>query len=201
MMLPRQALLAWSLLVTLLLTYYSGVYVPLAESRDLAVERLHATRDRVQRVKGMIAERAQLEAGLGQAERARQQLEKAFIKAPSQSVATATLQSLVSQAVSAAGASQTSIQPLAESSEEAFTKLALTAQIRGSYAAVHGLLYALESVNPRIFIDEILLQTRAAGRRNASFRAQQRRSTKRRAAKINDIVSARIRVSAYTLAP
>jgi hypothetical protein len=185
----RHGLLAWSLLLCVLAAFFAGAYLPLLDYRDEQRERYAATLDRVQRLQRLARSETRLREELATLDRSRLESSASLVTAGSLSQGSAGLQRLVSDRVAGQGVRQLSIQPLQPLTDQALPQLSLNAQLEGAYDNMHSLLYELETGIPRVFVDELVIETRRPARRRARRGAP--------AVQTTDTVTARLRLSAF----
>lgn len=169
---PRLSrLLALALLIAALAVPYLAVVRPfvaeLAANRELLAEQA-ALRERYGRI-------AANSAGLGErldALREQPVAEHAYLEGASESLVAAELQSRVKSAVQSNGGTLNSTQILDATTEAGFRRLAVRVRMSASTDALPKVLYALESSEPFLFIDNVDINARTVRRRETGGKGE-----------------------------
>ena len=134
-------------------------------NRDLIAD----LEDKVARFESVATRRAQLEQQLATTRRS-MNLDELTLQADSATLAAADLQERVKAAVQASGGSLTSTQILDPEKVSSFDRVFVNVRMTGTTPAVQESLYALESGQPMLVIEDLLVVTR---RTTARLRARQ----------------------------
>ena len=190
----RHMILACLLIVTVVAALGATVWVPLTEQAQRNHARIASLDGRVAKIQTLAATQANLIKSLQNMERSiDSENSNQFFVAKSPNLGAADLQRRVQAVIVENNARQISSQPLSATNVSDFHKLQVTINFSGSLPAVHDVLYELESGQPRVFIEQLLITkgtaNRARTRQQSNFR--QAMSTNQRE------LSVRLMASAY----
>ena len=158
--------LAVALVMAVLGAAYLYVLSPvLAAYRD-ADEQLAQTRDLLERYEGLALGKAEHQDRLEEL-RARQTGTGIYLSGATDALSAAELQNRVRALVGRSGGQLRSIQNLPVTTDEGFRAIAVRVQITATLAAVHQLLYNLESEKPFVFVDNLDVRNRRGNRQAA----------------------------------
>jgi general secretion pathway protein M len=172
--LPRSRFLAVALLLTTLLSVWALVLEPVIAAVGDSEQELEDAQERLLRLQRVAGAKPALER---QIEALRQQAASgrfAFRGANAQ-LAAAEVQDRVKRLVESNGAMLKSTQVLAGREEKGFRRVALRVTMEGDIDAVQKIFYALETVTPFMFLDNVEIRSRgsqvalAGGRRAAEL--------------------------------
>ncbi len=158
------------------------VWTRYAANRDLIAD----LEDKVARFESIATRQASLEQRLETVRRSIN-LSELALQAGSATLAAADLQEQVKAAVQAAGGSLTSTQILEPEKVSSFDRVSVNVRMTGTTPAVQESLYALESGQPVLVIEDLLVVTRRTTVR----------SVNRRTAQQQDRLDVRFKVSAF----
>ncbi len=131
------------------------LWVRYAANRDLIADLEH----KVTRFDSIATRQAPLERQLATARRS-MNLDELTLQADSATLAAADLQERVKAAVQSAGGSLTSTQILEPEKVSSFERVSVNVRMTGTTPAVQESLYVLESGQPVLVIDDLLVVTR-----------------------------------------
>ncbi len=137
---------------------------PLWEHYSTNRDRIAELEDRVARFESIATRQAPLEQQLATTLRS-MNLDELTLRADSATLAAADLQERVKAAVQASGGSLTSTQILEPEKVSSFDRVFVNVRMTGSTLAVQESLYALESGQPMLMIDDLLIVTRRTAAR------------------------------------
>jgi len=90
--------------------------------------------------------------------RQQSQKEERFISRDTPALASADMQTLIKEAVTTAGGELISTQVIPEHKEEQFTRIAVKVRMTGSTPVLRDVLFAFESRNPILFVENLNLR-------------------------------------------
>jgi general secretion pathway protein M len=90
--------------------------------------------------------------------KAQSEKEERFISRDTAALASADLQALIKQAVTVAGGELISTQVIPEHKEEQYTRIAVKLRMTGSTQVLRDVLYAFETRNPTLFVENLNLR-------------------------------------------
>lgn len=151
-------------------------------NRELIADLEH----KVARFESIATRQAALEQELAAVRRS-MNLDELTLQADSANLAAADLQEQVKSAVQAAGGSLTSTQILEPERVSSFDRISVNVRMRGSTPAVQKSLHALESGQPVLVVDDLLVVTR-----RTTVRLRNRRATEQQ-----DWLDVRFKVSGF----
>ncbi|MEZ5584099.1 MAG: type II secretion system protein GspM [Candidatus Competibacteraceae bacterium] len=123
--------------------------------------------ERLQRANAMVAQRPALEQRIN-AIKQNDTINAYYLNQASPTIAATDLQQRVKTAVEGNGGELTSVQILPVTTEGAFSKVAIRAQMTGDTEVLRKTFHALESNPPALFIDNIQIRARPIRQRRRS---------------------------------
>jgi general secretion pathway protein M len=156
------------LLLVALAGLHGMVIGPVVEQYRQYDQRLAALVDRLVRYERMAARGELIEARLAVVEGKREPTAAYYLESAKPALASAELQRYVKQTVERAGGRLVSSQVVSNEPEEGFASIAVKVNMQASIEALREVLYRLESENPVVFIDDVVIaaipQRRVRGR-------------------------------------
>jgi general secretion pathway protein M len=152
--------LALLLLVVVLLALVAAIAIPVKarhQHYDTAIGDLVERLGRYQRVAAM---RAGIQQELARVKARDSQ--KYYLKNSAAALAAAEMQQAAQAALDASGAQLNSMQIAPHKDEGEYRRVTINLQLRGTLAAVQRTLHALESAQPLLFVDNLVIRARAA---------------------------------------
>ena len=168
-----QRILAVALLALLLALIWRAALRPAWQQWVLGEQEIEQQRSTVARLRAMASARDQFAEALATV-RARSGVDGALMKSASVALAAAQLQQEVKSLVERAGGSVVSSQPKDASEEGPFARVLLDVRLLVSVAALQKVMHTLETQQPIVVIDEVLILSRTR-RRSRNSRAGQHR--------------------------
>lgn len=190
----RQMLLALGLLVSIVTSIAAVAWLPLTESVKKNRERLSYLTERVDQIEGLKSKQQRLQNAVAQLQQSTGSMgSNQFVAAKSPILGAATLQRRLKQTIAANNARQISSQPLVSSEETDLHKLQVVVSFSGNLRALHNILYELEAVDPRIFIEQLLISKRP----DPSVQSRRRQGTISDLSTMKHSLSVRLLATAY----
>ncbi|HCU89479.1 MAG TPA: hypothetical protein DGR97_06040 [Gammaproteobacteria bacterium] len=190
----RHMLLALGLLVSIVASIAVFVWLPLMESVKSSRERISYLNERVAQTEELKSTQQQLRNTLAQLQNSTDAgNSNQFVAAKSPILGAATLQRRIKQTIAANNARQISSQPLSSPEENGLHKLQVAVSFSGNLRALHNILYELETVDPEIFIDQLLIAKKPTRR----ARGPQRQGATSDLSHMKDSLSVRLLATAY----
>ena len=137
-------------------------------------EATEQLQDRLARYRNLIQQRPLLEQQLGEV-KDDATVDAYYLNQETSTLAATELQRRAGQAVQNNGGSLASSQILPIEVDNGFTKVAIRVQMNGDMDALNKALHALESAQPKVFIDNVQLRSRTIRQRVPSNTNQQGR--------------------------
>lgn len=155
--LNKSRLLALALLLGVFVLVYLAVVTPLMEIGGGYADSIHDLEFRLQRFRKVGAEK---DHWLGLLEQIKQQGKdkEQFISRDTAALASADLQTLIKKTVTNAGGELISTQVIPERKQDQFTRIAVKVRMTGSTVVLREVLYAFETGNPILFIENLNLR-------------------------------------------
>lgn len=154
---PRQSKAAALALLVLVLALVAGIVaVPLwwlNQRYDSALEDASSRLERYSKIVGMREDLQKKSADMQALAAARH-----FLKGTSPALAAAELQELAKTSIESNGGKINSVQILAHKDDGSYRQISVTLQLAAPQGALKGLLYALESARPYLFIDNLSIR-------------------------------------------
>lgn len=122
-------------------------------------EHIERIQDRLERANSLLAQRPELEKQIKRVKQ-NESSNAYYLNQASPTIAATDLQQRVKTAIESNGGQLMSTQILPETSEGAFTKVAIRVQMTGDTEALQKTLYALEAQTPLLFVDNIQIRAR-----------------------------------------
>jgi len=129
--------------------------------------KIEQQQERLQRTNAMLAQRPQLEKSINNIKQ-NDTINAYYLNQASPTLAATDLQQRVKAAVERNGGELTSVQILPVTTEGAFSKVAIRAQMTGDTEVLQKTFHALESNPPALFIDNIQIRARPIRQRRRS---------------------------------
>lgn len=190
----RHMLLALGLLVSIVTGIAAFTWLPLMESVKKNRGRISYLVERVDQIERLKSTQHRLRNTLAQLQNSTGSIDSnQFVTAKSPILGAATLQRRIKQTIAANNARQISSQPLSSSDASDLHKLQVAVSFTGDLRALHNILYELETVEPKIFIEELLI-AKKPGRR---VRGGQRRGVISDLSSMKHSLSVRLLATAY----
>ncbi|MEE4379664.1 MAG: type II secretion system protein GspM [Candidatus Competibacteraceae bacterium] len=121
--------------------------------------RIEQHQERLQRANAMLAQRPALEKSINNIQQ-NDTINAYYLNQSSPTIAATDLQQRVKTAVESNGGELTSVQILPVTTEGAFSRVAIRAQMTGDTEVLQKAFHALESNPPALFIDNIQIRAR-----------------------------------------
>lgn len=173
----RHMLLAWALLVTVVLTFAAGAWLPAWEALERNRGQIVDVRARLEKVHGLATTRNELVARIAALQRAPDERQsQRFFAARTTALGVADLQQRVLAVITRNAGHQVSSQPLAGKRSGEFHKLTVTVTFDADLATLQGVLYDFENSAPRIFVEQIIVTARDSAGRTDGRQPRGRRS-------------------------
>jgi len=155
--LNKSRLLALALLLGVFALFYLAVVNPLLEIGSGYADSIQDLEFRLQRLRKVAAEK---DYWLGLLDEIKQQGKdkEQFISRDTAALASADLQTLIKKAVTDAGGELISTQVIPERKQDQFTRIAVKVRMTGSTVVLREVLYAFETGNPILFIENLNLR-------------------------------------------
>jgi general secretion pathway protein M len=193
----RHMILAWVLIVTVVAAVAATVWLPLTELAQRNHARIVSLDDRVAKIQTLAATQDNLKKSLENMQRSiGSNNSNQFVVAKTPTLGAADLQRRVQAIIVENNARQISSQPLSATNVSDFHKLQVTINFSGSLPAIHDVLYELESGQPRVFIEQLLI-TKNSARRSRRARTRQQTNLRQAMSTIQRELSVRLMASAY----
>jgi len=170
MMVPvdnRQRFLALALTLIMLLVGFEVFDRVWIGKYRFYTEHLEDLQNRLQRLNGLLATQADLEATLQRVSQD-SSTDAYYLPEESPALAAATLQQRVRQAVESNGGNLVSTQALPVVMEDGFARVGIRVQMIGDTDAVQKMLHALESARPLLFTDALQIRAQPVRRRQTA---------------------------------
>lgn len=155
---------ALGVLVLVLVAAYLSLVRPVLLKYASYDEHIEQQRDHLERYARMMASKPSMEAELSRVNAA-QAKSAHYLEQRSPALAATELQEKVEAAVEPSGGKIKSVQVLQAQDQGGFVRVPLKLQISGDMEALSEVLYALESTEPLLFIDDVSIVARAIRRR------------------------------------
>jgi general secretion pathway protein M len=154
----RRRLIAVSLLILTLGLLYVAIVLPLLGLARQYSEAIDDLAFRLQRYQKIAAEK---NIWLERLEQVKQQGEgnASFISRDTAALASADLQTMIKQTVTDAGGELISTQVIPDKQEEKFTRIAVKVRMNGTVEVLRDVLYALETEQPVLFVENLNLRS------------------------------------------
>jgi general secretion pathway protein M len=156
---PLQRLIAVLLLLLLLAGLDWVVEEVVLAKHEFYRLSIEQQQERLQRANAMLAKRPELEERINKIKQ-NDTINAYYLKQSSPTIAATDLQQRVKTAVESNGGELMSVQILPVTSEGAFSKIAIRAQMTGDTEALQKAFHDLESSPPALFIDNIQIRAR-----------------------------------------
>jgi len=193
----RHMILAWVLIVTVVAAVAATVWLPLTELAQRNHARIVSLDERVAKIQTLAATQDNLKKSLENMERSiGSNNSNQFVVAKTPTLGAADLQRRVQAIIVKNNARQISSQPLSATNVSDFHKLQVTINFSGSLPAIHDVLYELESGQPRVFIEQLLI-TKNSARRSRRARTRQQSNSRQAMSTSQRELSVRLMASAY----
>lgn len=153
----KSRLLALALLLGVCALLYLLVITPLVRISGDYGESIEDLEFKLQRFRKVAAER---DYWLGRLEEIKQQSadKEQFISRDTAALASADLQTLIKKTVTDAGGELISTQVIPERKDQQFTRIAVKVRMTGSTVVLREVLYAFETGNPILFVENLNLR-------------------------------------------
>lgn len=150
----KPKIIAISILASLFLILFLGVFAPLIDATSEARGRAEDMEFRLTRLKKIAAEKPRL-MGLRQSLKESRQTDETFFPTETASLASADLQSHIKQSVTAAEGELISTQVIPEQTEDRFIRIGVKVRMNGSSPILKNVLYNFETAKPYLFIENL----------------------------------------------
>lgn len=157
-------LLAVSLLLVALLAIYGLIARPLMNRYQYYQSQMESLLDRLQRFERMLGSRQDLEAQI-QHIRQDNSFDDYYLKPQSPTLAATDMQQQMKSVVDANAGQVVSTQVLATTQEGNFTRVGINVHLIGDTKVLQKVIYALETMRPWLFIDNLQVRARAIRQR------------------------------------
>jgi general secretion pathway protein M len=193
----RHMILAWILIVTVVAAVAATVWLPLTKQAERNHARIASLDGRIAKIQTLAATQDNLKKSLKNMERSiGSEDSNQFVVAKSPTLGAADLQRRVQAIIVKNNARQISSQPLSATNVSDFHKLQVTINFSGSLPAIHDVLYKLESGQPRVFIEQLLI-TKSSARHPRRARTRQHSNLRQAVSTSQRELSVRLMASAY----
>ncbi|HUL11135.1 MAG TPA: type II secretion system protein GspM [Methylococcaceae bacterium] len=149
--------MALALLFGVLAFLYLVVLMPLLEIGGGYADSIQDLEFRLQRFRKVAAEKDHWLARLEEIKQRGKDKEE-FVSGNTAALASADLQTMIKKTVTDAGGELISTQVIPERKEQQFTRIAVKVRMTGSTVVLRDVLYALETGNPILFIENLNLR-------------------------------------------
>jgi len=166
---------ALALLVAVVVAVYLGVARPVMDRHGFYRQSVESMEQRLRGYARLIASRPALEKQLQVLQRDRS-AQQHFLAAKTPSLAATELRRRVKSVVQAAGGTLVSTQDVQAENGDVFPRVTLKVQMQGSTQALQGVLHALESQRPLLFVEDLRVRSREIRRRRTPRDRRNRRS-------------------------
>ena len=152
-------LAALLLLAATMLAVYTYLIEPMAIGYTETSRRIEEMRDQLSRLERAAATWPVLAKQLDDFQ-AQQRSRGYFLSGTTDALAAASLQDRVHDLVMVSGGTLESVEPMPGIEEQGLMRVTLRVQMAGANGALFDVLYALESGNPILFVDNLSIQNR-----------------------------------------
>jgi len=176
-------------LVLIVIAFTAGVLAPAWNEYERNTERVLKFRDQIDRYAQLGRQQSQLQRQIKRLKQQSKNNKRQFVEGAAPALAAAALQQRLRDLMERNGGRLISTQTLNVKDNEAFPMVSVKAHISAPIEAIRDLLYSLETGQPHLVVDNLLIQAKRSSR--------QRRSSRIRGAPVQTSLDVQFILSGY----